>query len=99
MFAIGPRDRSSIPSQVIPKPEIMVRQASLLNTQHYMVQINRKWSNPEKGVVPSLTIEKAAFESPFDDGGPTYIYIYIYIFVGVTKLYIYVCVRMIPVVK
>ena len=41
--------------------------ASLLNIQHYKIQIKGKWSNPGKGVTPSLvvvTIEKGAFGLP-----------------------------------
>ena len=33
----------------------MVLDAFLLNTQHYMVRIKVKWSNPGKGVVPFST--------------------------------------------
>ena len=32
----------------------MVLDISLLNTQHYNVRIKVKWSNPGKGVAPSL---------------------------------------------
>ena len=35
----------SIPGQVIAKTKKMVLNASLLNTQHYKVQIKSKWSN------------------------------------------------------
>ena len=48
MFTSGLGDLSSIPGQVIPN-------ASLLNTQHFKVQIKGKWSNPGKGVVSSPT--------------------------------------------
>ena len=50
VFANGLGDRGSIPGQVIPKTLKMVLDTSLLNTRHYKV-----WSNPGKGVVPSLT--------------------------------------------
>ena len=40
--ASGPRDLSSIPSQVIPKTQKMVLDATLLNTQHYKVKIKDK---------------------------------------------------------
>ena len=40
VFTNGPGDGSSIPSQVIPKTQKMVLDASLLNTQHYKVRIN-----------------------------------------------------------
>ena len=55
MFANGPVDLGSIPGRVIPKTEKMVLDASLLNTQHYKVQIKGKWSNSWKGVAPSPT--------------------------------------------
>ena len=47
----------------------IVLDASFLNTQQYNVWIKNKWSNPEKGVVPSsytsvVAIEKGAFGSP-----------------------------------
>ena len=54
VFANGPGDLGSLPGQVIPKTQKMVLDASLLNTQHYMVS-RVKWSNPGKGVVPSPT--------------------------------------------
>ena len=42
VFANGPGDRSSIPARVIPKTQKMILDASLLNTQHYKVQIKYK---------------------------------------------------------
>ena len=51
MFISGPGDWVSIPDQVIPKTQKMVLDTSLLNTQHYKVQIkgeveqSREWSN------------------------------------------------------
>ena len=42
VFANGQGDRSSIPGQVIPKTQKMVLDATLLNTQHYKVQIKGK---------------------------------------------------------
>ena len=42
VFANRPGDVGSIPGQVIPKTQKMVLDASLFNTQHYKVQINRK---------------------------------------------------------
>ena len=42
VFANGPGNLSSIPSQVIPKTQKMVLDASLLNTQHYKVRIKVK---------------------------------------------------------
>ena len=52
----GPRDRDSVPGQVIPNTQKIVLDASLLNTQHYKVWIKGKWSNPRTGVVPSPTL-------------------------------------------
>ena len=51
----GPGDWGSIPGQVISKTQEMVRDASLLITQHYKVQIKGKWRNPGQGVVPFPT--------------------------------------------
>ena len=51
VFTNGPRDRGSIPGQVIPKTQKVVLDATLLNTQHYKVWIKgkveqyRKWSS------------------------------------------------------
>ena len=51
VFANGPEDWGSIPSQVIPKTQKMVLDAILLNTQHYKVRIKdkveqtREWSS------------------------------------------------------
>ena len=51
VFANGPRDRGSIPGQVIPKTQKMVLDAALINTQHYKVGIkgkvekSREWSS------------------------------------------------------
>ena len=42
VFANGPGDLGSIPGRVIPKTQKMVLDASLLNTQHYKVQIKDK---------------------------------------------------------
>ena len=42
VFAYGLRDWSSIPGQVIPKTQKMLRDISLLNTQHYKVRIKGK---------------------------------------------------------
>ena len=55
VFANGPGDRGSIPSQVIPKKYLkkMVLDAALLSTQHYKVRV--KWSNPGNGVAPYPT--------------------------------------------
>ena len=42
VFANGPGDLGSIPGRVIPKTQKMVLDASLLNFQHYKVQIKGK---------------------------------------------------------
>ena len=42
VFANDPGDLGSIPGCVIPKTQKMVLDASLLNTQHYKVQIKGK---------------------------------------------------------
>ena len=42
VFVNGSGDLGSIPGQVIPKIQKMVLDASLLNTQHYKVQIKGK---------------------------------------------------------
>ena len=53
VFANGPRDRGSIPYQIIPKTQKMILCTALLNTQHYMGGSKVKWSNPGKEVAPS----------------------------------------------
>ena len=55
VFADGPGDLGSIPGRVIPKTEKMVLDASLLNTQHYMVRIKGKVEQSREGVAPSHT--------------------------------------------
>ena len=52
VFANGLGDWGSIPSWVIPKTQIMVLDAALLNTQHYKVSVikgkvdlSREWSS------------------------------------------------------
>ena len=42
VFTNGLGDWGSIPGQVIPKTQKMILDASLLNTQHYKVQIKGK---------------------------------------------------------
>ena len=42
MFANGSGDLGSIPARVIPKTQKMLLDASLLNTQHYKVEIKGK---------------------------------------------------------
>ena len=48
----GLLDRGSILGRVIPKTQKMVRDISLLNTQHYKIRIKGKVCNPRKGVSP-----------------------------------------------
>ena len=55
LTANGPGDRGSIPGRVIPKTQKMELDASLLNTQHYKVQIKGKWNNPGRRVMNSPT--------------------------------------------
>ena len=51
MFANGPEEWGSIPGQVISQTQIMVLDATLLNTHHYKVKIkgkvdqSREWSS------------------------------------------------------
>ena len=51
VFANGPGDQGSIAGRVMPKTQKMVLNASLLNNQHYKVEIkgkveqSREWSN------------------------------------------------------
>ena len=42
VFVNGLGDRGSIPGRVMPKPQKMVLDATLLNTQHYKVRIKGK---------------------------------------------------------
>ena len=48
VFSNGPGNSGSIPGQVIPKTQKMVIDTSLLNTQHYKVQIKGKGAIQEK---------------------------------------------------
>ena len=57
-----------------------VLDASLLNTQHDMVQIKGKWSNPGKGVSPSPIhwchrYWKVSLQVAFDYSWPTYYFL------------------------
>ena len=52
VFTNGPGDLGSIPPRHT-KASKMVLDASLLNTQHYIVGIKGKWNNPKKWVVLS----------------------------------------------
>ena len=55
VFDYGPGDQSSISGRVIPKPQKMVLDTSLLNTQDYKVRIKGMWINPGKGELLSPT--------------------------------------------
>ena len=59
-FANGLSDQGSILSRVIPKTRKMVLDATLLNTQHYKVQIKGK----EEESKECVAIKKGAFGSP-----------------------------------
>ena len=54
LFANGPEDLGSIPGRVIPKTKKMVRDATLLNTQHYKVRIKGRveQSREKSGALP-----------------------------------------------
>ena len=67
VFTNGPGDQVQSQVESYQTLKKMVLDATLLNTQHYKVRV--KWSNPGKGVAPSLhfsvvAIEKGAFGSP-----------------------------------
>ena len=69
VFANDTGDLGSISGHVIPKTLKMVLDTSFLNTQQYKVLSRVKWSNPGKGVAPSLhlgvvAIKKGAFWLP-----------------------------------
>ena len=49
VFANGPGDRGSIPGWVIPKTQKMVLDATMLDTQHYKVQIKGKVEKSREG--------------------------------------------------
>ena len=55
MFDNSTGDQGSILGWVIPKIQKLVLDTPLLYTQHYLVCIKGKWSNPRKEVVPSPT--------------------------------------------
>ena len=69
VFANGPGDRGPIPGRVIPKTQIMVLDAALVNTQSYKVVIkdkverSREWSDAFL-YTSVVAIEKGAFGSP-----------------------------------
>ena len=64
---------------LILKPQKMLLDTALLNTEHYKIRIKGKWSNPMKGVAPPVHLGKVANEKRFfgvalEYGRPTYFY-------------------------
>ena len=57
----GLGDWGSILGQVIPKTQKMVLDTSLLNTQHYKVQIKGKVRQSGKGLAPFLTPQCSSY--------------------------------------
>ena len=86
VFANGPGDLDSIPSQVIPKTLKMVHDASLLNTQHYKVRIKGKVekSRERSSALSYSSVLQLSKREPSSMVAKftffTYIYIYIYIY-------------------
>ena len=81
VFANGPGDLGSIPGRVIPKTQKMVLDASLLNTQHYKVQIKGKVEPSREGVAPSPTswcssYRKGSLRVTLDYGRQLYFLLY-----------------------
>ena len=72
MFTNGLGDRDSIPGQAIPKTQKTVLDASLLNTQPYIVRIKHKWNNLGKGVTPSSTTQQISYWKDSPNGCPGY---------------------------
>ena len=70
VFANGLGDLGSIPGQVIPKTQKMVPDATLVNTQHYKVQIkgkvekSRERSSTLSYLLGVVAIKKGAIWSP-----------------------------------
>ena len=69
MFANGSEDQGSIPGRVTQKIQKIVLDATLLNTQHYKVQIKDKVDQSRERISTPLHhgvlgIEKVAFELP-----------------------------------
>ena len=58
VFANGPANWGSIPGHIIPKTQKMVLDATLLNTQHYKVQIKGKveQSNERSSALPYTSV-------------------------------------------
>ena len=56
VFANGPGDLGSIPGRVIPKTQKMVLDTNRLTLSIIRYGSRVKWSKPEKGVAPSLTL-------------------------------------------
>ena len=82
VFANGPGDLGSIPGRVIPKTQKMVLDTSLLNTQHYKVQIKGKVEPSREGVAPSPTpwcssYRKGSLRVTLDYGRQLYLLTYL----------------------
>ena len=85
VFANGPGDHGSIQGRVITKTQKkkMVLDATLLNTQHYKVQIkgkveqSREWSSAPPLHLSVVAIEKGVFGSPSTKVANFTIYIYL----------------------
>ena len=86
----GPGELGSIPGRVIPKTQKMVLDASLLNTQHYKVQIKGKVEQSREGVVPSSThwcssYRKGSLRVTLDYGRQLYLLIFTSYPAGLSK--------------
>ena len=76
VFANGPGDLSSIPGRVIPKTLKLVLDASLLNTQHYKVQIKGKVekSRERSSALPyTLAVDFGSLRVALDNGRHFYL--------------------------
>ena len=79
VFANGPGDLGPIPGRFTPKTQKMELETSLLNTEHYKVQVKSKWSNPGIGVVLLIrlgvvAIKKGRFWVTLDYGRQFYLH-------------------------
>ena len=85
VFINGLGDQVSIPNRIIAKTQKTVLDASLLNIQHYKVQVKSNCSNPEKGVVPYPTLQCSSYWIGSlwvtrDYGRSSYLYTYTHFF-------------------
>ena len=79
VFTNGPGEWDSIPDWIIPKPQKMVLDISLITSHFWSIPYNAKWNNPGRGVAPSLTPRycsywKWSLQVPFNYGWLTYLY-------------------------